>query len=175
MVRPGSRLTIEKGGVLDVAEYLDLGYTHSKGRSYPSQLVIRSRGVVRVTDRWTVSTDFKIWVDDDAVLTFGSGGNNYGLQIVCTNSITIGHGSYLGFNVTIRDSDEHTISGGSGPAPVTIGNKVLVATGVTILPGVTIGDGAVVAAGSVVTRDVPSRTLVAGVPARVIREDIDWE
>lgn len=41
---------------------------------------------------------------------------------------------------------------------------------VTVLPGVEIGEGAMVAAGSVVTQDVPSRTLVAGVPARVIRE-----
>jgi len=40
---------------------------------------------------------------------------------------------------------------------------------VTILPGVTIGEGSVVGAGSVVKRDVPSHTLVAGVPARVVK------
>ena len=39
----------------------------------------------------------------------------------------------------------------------------------TILPGVTIGENSVVAAGSVVTKDVPDNTVVAGVPARVIR------
>ena len=41
---------------------------------------------------------------------------------------------------------------------------------VTIIPGVTIGDEAVVATGSVVTKDVPPRTLVAGVPARPVKD-----
>ena len=41
--------------------------------------------------------------------------------------------------------------------------------GVQVLPGVTIGEGAVVAAGAVVTKDVKPRTVVAGVPAKVIK------
>ena len=45
----------------------------------------------------------------------------------------------------------------------------------TILKGVTIGDGAIVAAGAVVTKDVPPKCIVAGVPARIIRENIDWK
>ena len=45
-----------------------------------------------------------------------------------------------------------------------------IATAATILPGVTIGADSVVAAGAVVTRDVAPATLVAGVPARVVRE-----
>lgn len=55
-------------------------------------------------------------------------------------------------------------------APVIIGNDVWIGAAATILPGVHIGDGAIIAAGSVVKKDVPCRTIVGGVPARVIRE-----
>jgi acetyltransferase-like isoleucine patch superfamily enzyme len=54
--------------------------------------------------------------------------------------------------------------------PITIDTNVWIATAATILPGVTIGADSVVAAGAVVTHHVPPATLVAGVPATVIRE-----
>ncbi|KAJ1907948.1 hypothetical protein IWQ60_011775 [Tieghemiomyces parasiticus] len=54
--------------------------------------------------------------------------------------------------------------------PIRIGNDVWVGGGAIILPGVTIGDGVTVAAGSVVTKDVPSYVVVAGNPARVIKQ-----
>lgn len=53
---------------------------------------------------------------------------------------------------------------------VTIGNDVWIGHGAVILPGRSIGDGAVVAAGAVVTKDVPAYAIVAGVPARVVKE-----
>jgi acetyltransferase-like isoleucine patch superfamily enzyme len=51
-----------------------------------------------------------------------------------------------------------------------IGKGVWIMPNVTIAPGVTIGDEAVIATGSVVTKDVPPRVLVAGVPAKIVKE-----
>lgn len=53
--------------------------------------------------------------------------------------------------------------------PVLIKRNAWIGAGATILPGVTVGENAVVAAGAVVNRDVPANTVVAGVPAKVIR------
>lgn len=67
-------------------------------------------------------------------------------------------------NPTLRIDEQ-----GVSTQPVTIGDDVWIGANAVILPGVAIGSHVVVAAGAVVTKDVPSHTLVAGVPAKVIK------
>ena len=55
------------------------------------------------------------------------------------------------------------------PSPVRIRDKVWIGANVTILPGVSIGEGAIIAAGAVVTKDVEPRTVVGGIPARILK------
>lgn len=86
--------------------------------------------------------------------------------------ITIGDGTLIGHGVTLAtlNHDENPERRAVlYPAPIQIGRRVWIGSGATVLPGVTIGDGAIVAAGAVVTRDVPPETVVAGVPARLLR------
>lgn len=54
-------------------------------------------------------------------------------------------------------------------APIKVGNNVIIGIDSIILPGVIIGDNCVIGAGSVVSRDIPSRTVAAGVPAKPIK------
>ncbi|MBO5105938.1 MAG: capsule biosynthesis protein CapG [Clostridia bacterium] len=54
-------------------------------------------------------------------------------------------------------------------SPVKIGNNVFIGVNTIILPGVTIGNNVVIGAGSVITKDIPSNSVVCGVPARVVK------
>ncbi|KAA6438336.1 sugar O-acetyltransferase [Dyadobacter flavalbus] len=58
------------------------------------------------------------------------------------------------------------------PKTVFIRRNAWIGAGATILPGVTVGENAVIAAGAVVNRDVPANSVVAGIPAKVIKEHI---
>jgi acetyltransferase-like isoleucine patch superfamily enzyme len=61
-------------------------------------------------------------------------------------------------------------------APILVGNNVFIGMNAILLPGVTIGDDCVIGAGAVVSRDVPSGTVAAGVPARPIKTiEAYWE
>lgn len=82
--------------------------------------------------------------------------------------ITVGDGTLVAFKtLLIAQTPDGRI------APITIGRNCFIGGTSVILPGVTIGDECVVGAGAVVFDDVPPRCIVAGNPARVIREEIE--
>lgn len=104
-------------------------------------------------------------------------GNNVFINSCCQfqdqGGITIGDGVFIGHKVviaTLNHAMNPSERGNLIPKPVKIGRNVWIGASSTILSGVTIGDGAVIAAGSVVTKDVPENTVVAGVPAKTIKQ-----
>lgn len=113
-----------------------------------------------------------------ASITIGDDFGMTGGSLVCDQRISIGDRVWLGANVIVADTDFHPLESerrqsqplAANTAPVTIEDDVFVGMHALILKGITIGAGAVVAAGSVVVRDVPPGSLVAGNPARVMRD-----
>ncbi len=101
-------------------------------------------------------------------------------HITCINKVFIGDNCLTGKWVTITDNshgDTDFVSLQRPPikrpvvskGPVIIGKNVWIGDKATILPGVIIGDGAVIAANAVVTKDVPSYSVAAGNPAKIIK------
>ncbi|QVL33793.1 acyltransferase [Telmatocola sphagniphila] len=97
-----------------------------------------------------------------------------GSKILATNKIRIGSACAISWSVTFLDDDGHGFGPPPYSSPIVVGDNVWIGCNVTILKGVNIGSGSVVAAGSVVTRSCEPGSLLAGVPARVIRREISW-
>lgn len=101
-------------------------------------------------------------------------------HITCANRIVIGNGVLTGRFVLITDNSHGKITEEESnilplsrkihsSGPVFIGDNVWIGDKATILPNVTIGKGSIVAANAVVTKDVSEYSVVAGVPAKIIR------
>lgn len=133
-----------------------------------------------VKKRFSIFYGADIRLFPNATLTLGSGYINADVRIRCHSEITIGNDVAISHSVTIMDGDAHMVleNGKAGtykPQPINIGNHVWIGSGAMILKGVTIGDGAIVAAGAVVTRDIPPNTMVAGIPAKIHKNNVSWE
>jgi len=86
------------------------------------------------------------------------------------NHVNLAQGiTVTALNHNFSDTNKRIDEQGVSTNPVTIEDDVWIGANAVILPGVTIGEHCVVAAGAVVTKDVPPHSLVAGVPAKVIK------
>lgn len=97
---------------------------------------------------------------------------NFGCTFLDQGGITLEDGVFIGPEAKIlteahpeQPEIRHTLL----TRPVVIRRNAWIGAGAMILPGVTVGENAIVAAGAVVTKDVPDNTVVAGVPAEIIR------
>ena len=126
---------------------------------------------------------------DDSSTIFAPFHTNFGQHIRIGKNVFINHAcSFLDMGgITIEDNvligpkvnlitENHPIDPSNRKTllckPIVIKKNSWIGAASSILPGVTIGENSVVAAGSVVTKDVPSNTIVAGVPARQVKEII---
>lgn len=156
---------------------------HIRGRIY-----ISSCGNISIGNNVNINSSYKsnvlgsitgFEVYRNANLIIGDGVNMSNTRIRCENEIRIDNNVMLGGDVTIIDSNCHSLDfeermfdrtgGVIVSSPVHIKRGAFIGTGVLILKGVTIGEEAIVAAGSVVTTDIPDREIWGGNPAVFIK------
>jgi len=174
-----ARRRIAKRCVLQVAPGAQVNY---RGLQHfpPSRLSIGAGSIFQ----GSISSD-----REGSEVVIGSNSFVGGTQLVCAQRIEIGDDVLISWGGTIVDHDSHSLVWAERERdvsntfqghpkdwtkvrvlPVRICNRAWIGFNVAILRGITIGEGAVVGACSVVTRDVAPYTVVAGNPARLIRE-----
>lgn len=109
---------------------------------------------------------FACWVPHRADIGAGVSLGYGGLGIVIHDDTVIGERTQIDQGVTI---------GGNARSfgVARIGREVYIGAGAKILGPISIGDGAIIGANAVVTHDVPARAVAVGVPARIVKTDID--
>lgn len=187
-----------KGGRISLAPQAYLIWNKIKLSGKENRLIVRGNGKFR---RCTISVKGEknlIEIEDGANISFSQleiVGNNCLIRIGKGTDIggaylsakgeetllTIGEHCMFSRNINVMTYDGHSIFDKNtkhilnSPKKITIGDRVWIAANATILKGVTIYDGAIVALGSIVTKDVLPHTIVAGCPARQIKENIEWK
>ncbi len=156
---------------------LTLNYNCIKNYGRSTILRLEENSTLNVSGKFDVYYGGDIFCFRGSTLEIGSGFCNSNVKIRCSKQIKIGNDVAIAHDVTIMDTDAHKIlrRGFKLSQSVIIGNHVWIGSRAMILKGVKIGDGAVIAAGAVVTKDVPPYSLVAGVPAEVIKKFVKWK
>lgn len=178
IINKNTAVTLDKTAKIDVInECLTINKKWDENDPFPSLFTMGANSTLTVYGNFSIYSGSRISINKDASLSLGSGYMNSGANLACFKKIKIGHNVVISENVTIRDSDNHYIWPMKDEAtqPIEIGNNVWIGINATILKGVTIGDGAVVAANSLVNKDIPPKCLVAGMPAKVIKQNIEWQ
>ena len=141
-----------------------------------TRILLERNSKLVVNGKFTAFAGSYIRVAPEGKLILNGGFINENVQITAGDVVEIGDGATIGRDVIIRSYDGHTIErpGYKISKPIIIGKHVWIGQGATILKGVKIGDGAIIASGAIVTKDVPACCIAAGVPAKIIEENVQW-
>lgn len=155
-------------------------HTNGRSRKYSSELILSENSNLIVENNFDLYQGASIFIAPNATLLLkGHSYINTNSCINCFSYIEVGTHTYIAGGVFIQDSDNHFIieNGKEKPntLPIKIGNNVWIGANSIILKGVKIGNGSIIAAGSIVTKDIPEYCLVAGNPAKVIKENVKWK
>lgn len=172
----GSRIEIQPGAKLIINENLIMNRPKHKYSNEQAYLRIMKGGTFEVNGFSSLAANSTIEILPDAELKIGNIETNYGATIICSNKIIIGNGVDIGRNAMIYDSNFHPTSLNKKVKlkPLIIKDHVWICSGVTITKGIIIEEGAVCGINSTVSRNVKSKHLVMGNPAKSVMANIEW-
>ncbi len=172
----GSRIQLAKTAKIIVNDNLYLNNPKHRLSNEQCYLKIMNGGVLEVNGVCKFAANNTVEINCDAILKLGKLDANYNTTIICGNRIEIGNDVGFGRNVMIYDNNFHAtgMNRKIKLKPLIIEDHVWLCTGVTIVKGLKIEVGAVCSINSTITRNVKSKNLVAGNPAKVVMTNVVW-
>ena len=172
-----SKIQLDKSARVVLNDIFTMGVKQVKSSTLETRLLVEEDATLEVNGRFNMFAGGYIRVIKNGHLILNGGFINEGVEITCSSKIIIGKDCTIARDVVIRDYDGHTIElpDYEISKPITIGEHVWIGNRAMILKGVTIGDGAIIAAGALVTKNVPKGSIVAGIPAKVVKENVKWK
>lgn len=171
-LQKNSKIIVEEGDI-------EIGTNKLKGSRTETFVRLRTNAVWKAKKRCEISYGATVEILENSILDSQYFTMNSFSVLISSKLITLGNDVMIGRNVTIYDSDFHSLTEKSKEKvslPVYIGNHVWLTSNVVILKGVSINDGSVIAAGSLVTRDIVSKNMVASKNDIIIlKENVYWE
>lgn len=151
-----------------------IGFSHKNDIT-----LLNIQGELKLKGNYSIGRGCRIDIAEKAAITIGSGGYiNVNSNFIIMNGLTIGDNTIISWNCEFLDDDFHEINyegKKESDKKIIIGSNVWIGSGVKIYQGTVIPNGSVVAANSVV-RGVfnEEKILIAGFPAKKIKENINW-
>lgn len=169
-------IQLDKNSSIQFNRRLKTGVSQVKKSSLQTRILLEHDSFLIIDGDFTVFAGSYIRLLPHSKLILKGGFINENVQITVGDTVVIGEGATIGRDVVIRSYDGHTIEQPDYriSEPITIGKHVWIGQGATILKGVKIGDNAIIAAKALVTKDVPANSIVGGVPAKILKECINW-
>lgn len=175
----GATLEIAKNACIELNGTIHFGINKLRGS--------RAETYIRLGEnsKWVCGEDallfFNTFIDvhEDALLETKFFSANSGSTIVVGKHISLGHDVMMGRNIIVYDSDFHSVPGEDGnpvnfSKDVIIEDHVWLTNNVTVLKGVTIGKDSLISAMTLIRKDVAPASLVAGIPGKVLKENVNW-
>ena len=172
-VHRGRKSIVKLNGTLKIDEWNGCNFASSISCSDQSSLIILGD--------FEIGPNVHINIGSGAKLSFGGKKNSSASGITCNSrimveeSVDIGYDCIIAWDVFISDSNWHDISGMTRISPISIGDHVWISHGVSVLKGAVIPSGCIVGAKSLVTNVFDTeKSLIAGIPAKLIKNNVVW-
>jgi acetyltransferase-like isoleucine patch superfamily enzyme/coenzyme F420-reducing hydrogenase beta subunit len=170
---------VDRRANVEIEGPVRVGVKRIKGSKLETRILFEADSHVRFEGEFRLRYGADVEVFKGAELVMGANsGSNMGLTLICGDKIHVGSHTFLGREVSIRDTNGgHIIAlqGYKNTNPVIVGDFCWLCSGCKIMPGVTIGDNTIVGANAMVISPLPARVLAVGSPARVIETEISWK